>query len=569
MANNIVNIPAITESSFEGKMDVIAGHLENIANGVGKTSEAIDLAAEASIDGTNTTQVFKLWWASMAGSPQTRYALLCRFANLCAAAWQNKTYGLKWYDSAISGDTTMTPIKDLVGKTAAQLCTEATEAVEDWADEDPMTWYIRGNALSLADGTMNIIALEGESGFDISGESAPVYTFALSKYRRVHNDGEYNYKEWRLAPAEGFHPMAGDVDPEGNRRPITWQPTFPGGLNRNGNLTSGAGIAPYINASAAAGNTAAKKWNNYEGLWTDCASVYILDMWQLRHFNLENSGICEGCTSYNLDYTAAVSEEGVKRVIVTTAQGANFIVGSAVRVGATSRGTDNVLAQIASIDDVTIGGVNYKEINLDVDEEFDTVAGTTHIATMPWFSGATEALPGHKDGCIHSLTAGKGPARIAGIEILDGAYVLQLDPLYNVTSVTEDGAAYDIYVARDSARLSTSVANYTKIGSVTVPIRNNAPATSEWIYISRLLNNSEICFPDEWAADASASKYFKSAFYRTNSAGVRCPWRFGSLNLGGFGGLSCLSGNATPGSSNWYGRPRLGDSGKKRGEPAA
>ena len=197
------------------------------------------------------------------------------------------------------------------------------------------------------------------------------------------------------------------------------------------------------------------------------------------------------------------------------------------------------------------------------------MAGTTHIATMPWFSGATEALPGHKDGCIHSLTAGKGPARIAGIEILDGAYVLQLDPLYNVTSVTEDGAVYDLYVARDSTKLASAVTNYTKVGSVTAPIRNNAPATSEWIYVSHLLDNSEICFPDEFAADASSTKYLKSAFGRADSAGVRCPWRFGNLGHGGHDGLSSLSGNVTPGYSGWYSRPRLGDSGKKRGEPAA
>jgi hypothetical protein len=290
-------------------------------------------------------------------------------------------------------------------------------------------------------------------------------------------------------------------------------------------------------------------------------------MWQLKHFNLENSGICEGCTSYSLDYTAAVSEEGVKRVIVTTAQGGNFIIGSTVSVGSSARASANLVAQIASIDDVTIEGTAYKEVNLDVDEEFDTEAGVTHISTLPWFSGMTENLPGHKDGCYHSLTAGKGPARIAGIEILDGAYVLQLDPLMNVTSVTENGAVYDLYVARDSTKLSSAVTNYTKVGSVTVPIMNNAPATAEWIYVKELLDNSEVMFPDKFGA--SSTTFLKSAFTRTGSAGVRAPWRFGHLSNGGYAGLAYLGGNNGPGSSSWYSRPRLGDSGKKRGEPAA
>ena len=554
-----------TNIPLEKTLIRIAKANEDIAKGVGKTSEAVDLAAQASIDGTNTTSTFWLWWASQAGSPLTKYELLCRWFSILAAAWQHKTYGLKWYDADISGSSDMTPTGDLAGKTAAQLCTKDTVAVADWADEDPMTWYIRGNALSLTDGTMNIIALEGESGFDISGESAPVYTFSLAKYKRQHNDGEFNYKEFRTAPAEGFTPMAGDIAPNGTVRPMTWLPTFGGGLTRSGKLSSGAGLPPALWLSASGGNTKAKLWNNFEGLWTDCATIYLLDMWQLRHFNLENSGICEGCTSYSLDYTAAASETGVKRVILTPGQAGNFIVGSTVSVGSSARSSSNVLAQIASIDDVTIEGTTYKEVNLDVDEEFDTVAGTTHISTMPWHSGATEMLPEKKDGCPHSLTDGRSPARIMGVEILDGAYVLQLDPLMNVTQVDADGAVYELYVARDSTILSSAVTNYTKVGSATVPIMNNNPSSGEWIYIKELLTNKEVMFPDMFGG--SSTTYLKSAFARTGSAGVRAPWRFGYLNVGGAAGLACLGGNG-PSGSDWGSRPRLGDSGKKRGELA-
>jgi hypothetical protein len=47
------------------------------------------------------------------------------------------------------------------------------------------------------------------------------------------------------------------------------------------------------------------------------------------------------------------------------------------------------------------------------------------------------------------------------------------------------------------------------------------------------------------------------AFNGTNSAGVRCPWRFGNLNDNANYGLACENGNNTPGNSNWNGRPRL------------
>ena len=550
------------------KMEEVVKNLKKIADGVGKTQKAIDLAAQSSLDGTNTTQVFWAWFAAAQDGVTSKYDLLCRFANIAAAAWHNKTYGLEWYYYTQSGNTSMTPTGDLADKSAAQLCTESTSPVADWADEDPMTWYIRANALSNADGTMNITAFEGEPEFDLSGESAPVYRFSLALYKRTHNDGTYNYKAFRTTPALDFEPMAGDISPAGTRRPITWQPCFGGGLNSEGNLTSGAGRKPYVFASAAAGNTAAKKWSNYEGLWTDCASIWLLDMWQLRHFNTENSGICEGCTSYSIDKTAAVSETGVKRVVLTTSDASGYLVGSAVSVGSSSRASGNPILQITSITDVTIDNTAYKAINLDVPDgsEFDTTAGTTHIATMPWFSGATEALPGHKDGCINSLTAGKGPARIAGVEILDGAYVLQLDPLMNITSVSLDGAVYDLYVQRNSENLASAVTNYTKVGSVTVPIMNNNPTSGEWIYIKQLLDNPEVMFPDEFGG--SSTTYLKSAFYRSGSVGVRAPWRFGSLSNGGYAGLACLYGGSSPSDSNWYSRPRLGDSGKKRGELA-
>ena len=79
--------------------------------------------------------------------------------------------------------------------------TDTTTDVTDWAEEDLMTWYIRGNALSLADGTMNILALEGEREFDITGETAPVYCFSLALCLKEWEDASYMYNSWRTIPA--------------------------------------------------------------------------------------------------------------------------------------------------------------------------------------------------------------------------------------------------------------------------------------------------------------------------------------------------------------------------------
>ena len=467
----------------------------------------------------------------------------------------------------------MTPMDDLADKAAAQLCTENTEAIEDWADEDPMTWYIRANALSLEDGTMNITYFEGEDGFDITGEDAPVYTFALALWIKEWNDGAYDYISFRTTRGSGYYPDAGDVDPKNKKRPITWHATFPGGLDSKGALTSGAGIKAYNFTSATAGIQKARQKTIYEGLWNDCDTRWILRMWQLRHFDLENSNIAEGCTSYNYQYMVALPEENVKRVLLSASQAAGFIVGSTVSVGDMGAQSNKDrwnawmrnladLVKVSSIEKVTVNGTEYTAINLDISGTITTTA-TTCISTMPWHSGATEALPGHKDGCTFSLTAGKTPLRVAGVEVLDGSYTIGLDPLYDTTANEAGGFDYTVYQCRDSQKLSGSItADYEDTGIV------YSGMPSGWNYVKAFIKSKlGVLFPK--LIGGSSTTYFKSAFYGTNSAGVRCPWRFAALNAGGSAGLAGGGGSAAPGYSAWNCRPRLCGAGKKRGEWSA
>ena len=567
MADEVIRIDRPKESTVKRIADALTGSFG-----------AFGLKVLKNADGTNTTD---LWWeyyyACIASGETDKYAILESFMKYLAGAWKDKTYTLKSYDAGVSSLSTMTPLDDLADKTAAQLCTDTTAAVTDWADEDPMTWYIRANALSLQDGTMNIIAFEGEADFDVTGEVAPVYTFQMAHWIKEWNDGSYNYISFRTTQAGGYYPDAGDVGPDNKKRALTWHPSFGGGLNSAGALTSGAGRKPYIFASANAGITAARLWDDdgngghYEGLWSDCDTRFLLRMFQLRHFNLENSSILEGCTGYSLQYTAAVAETGVKRVLVTTAQGANFVVGSCVCVGdpgdvtVTDRGRSDMrnlanLVQISSIENVEVGGTTYTALNLELDETINTTA-TTRISTMPWYTGSTEKLPGHKDGSIASLTNGKTPARIAGIEVLDGAYVLGLDPLYQVTA-GEDSThwTYHVYECRNSEHLAGSVtSNYRDTGIV---VENIAQG---WNWVKSFVRTKlGVLFPNLFGG--SSSTYFKSAFAGATSAGVRSPWRFGALGAGGNAGVACGYGDAAPSNSVWYSRPRLGGSGKKRGE---
>ena len=553
----------------------MAAALEAIAlNGGQNSAEALDAACRQLLDGTNTTRVFWSWYPrALAAGETDKYKLLSRFATAAAQAWNGKTYTLRSYDPSVSGITKMTPMDDLADKVAAQLCTENTEAVEDWADEDPMTWYIRANALSLEDGTMNITYFEGEDGFDITGEDAPVYTFALALWIKEWNDGAYDYISFRTTRGSGYYPDAGDVDPKNKKRPITWHATFPGGLDSKGALTSGAGIKAYNFASATAGIQKARQKTIYEGLWNDCDTRWILRMWQLRHFDLENSNIAEGCTNYNYQYMAALPEENVKRVLLSASQAAGFIVGSTVSVGDMGAQSNKDrwnawmrnladLVKVSSIEKVTVNGTEYTAINLDISGTITTTA-TTCISTMPWHSGATEALPGHKDGCTFSLTAGKTPLRVAGVEVLDGSYTIGLDPLYDTTANEAGGFDYTVYQCRDSQKLSGSItADYEDTGIV------YSGMPSGWNYVKAFIKSKlGVLFPK--LIGGSSTTYLKSAFCGTYSAGVRCPWRCALLYGGGSAGLAAEAGSSAPGYSSWSSRPRLCGAGKKRGEWSA
>lgn len=536
-------------------------------------ASTLDGMYTAMLDGTNTQKIFKLWWPFAVTQSENKYSCLERFAAMLDTAWGDKTYTVRNIHESVSGDASGTPLDDLAdGRSAAPLVTDVSTGVVDWAENDPMTWYVRANAKSLADGTMEVLAVETEAAFDVTGETAPVYCFSPALAVKEWDDGSYRYTSWHMRAGDGYVPMAGDVAPDGTHRLLTWHPAFYGGKNSAGGMTSGAGLLPMPWTSANAALPLARKLTAYDGLWCDCDTQFALMAWRLRHWTLSNSGQLEGCTNYNYQYTLAAAETGVKRVLLAKAQGANLLAGSCVCLGERGSNTDtdrnhgynhNVfdVAKILSVETVTVNDTEYAAVNLDLASTIDTTT-TMLVSTMPWPNGTTEALPGHSDGCIGNLTNGKYPYRIAGMEMQIGSYCEELDPLWQAILVDDDHWHYDVYSCRDSEKLAGSITeNYQKVGEFDLPNANKW----NWNYI-RALNKmaAEAQIPTKFGG--SSSTFVKAAFYSPSGAGVYAPWRFGYLNGGTVCGLPCASGDRGPGSSTWYGVPRLAGSGKKRGE---
>ena len=536
-------------------------------------ASTLDGMYTAMLDGTNTQKIFKLWWPFAVTQSENKYSCLERFAAMLDTAWGDKTYTVRNIHESVSGDASGTPLDDLAdGRSAAPLVTDASTGVADWAENDPMTWYVRANAKSLADGTMEVLAVETEAAFDVTGETAPVYCFSPALAVKEWDDGSYLYTSWHMRASGDYVPMAGDVAPDGTHRLLTWHPAFYGGKNSAGGMTSGAGLLPMPWTSANAALPLARKLTAYDGLWCDCDTQFALMAWRLRHWTLSNSGQLEGCTNYNYQYTLAVAETGVKRVLLTKAQGANLLAGSCVCLGERGSNTNNDrnqaynhnvfnIAKILSVETVTVNDTEYAAVNLDLASTIDTTT-TMLVSTMPWPNGTTEALPGHSDGCIGSLTNGKYPYRIAGMEMQIGSYCEELDPLWQASLVDDDHWHYDVYSCRDSEKLAGSITtNYQKVGEFDLPNANKW----SWNFI-RALNKmaAEAQIPTKFGG--SSSTYVRAAFASPGGAGVYAPWRFGNLCDGGNCGLPCASGSTGPGVSDWYGVPRLAGSGKKRGE---
>lgn len=212
-----------------------------------------------------------------------------------------------------------------------------------------------------------------------------------------------------------------------------------------------------------------------------------------------------GCNSYNLSFNLAIGETGVKRALVTPAQGVQFIVGSCVSIG-TNKERGRVtcydvmnIAPIKSIETVEIDGVQYSALNFDVENTFNTTTAL-FVVTQPWRTGATDDVQGN-DGSPINNTSNKEPFKLQGIEVMTGVTEC-------ASSETASQTA-DEYILYSNRKSSDIVLN--AIGTNSVALGQVIKAdTALWRYIAEL----------NWQDDPE--KYFVPTQYNaTNTTGYK------------------------------------------------
>ena len=545
-----INIPRDTTMQLLVKVhrDQIAGEMDL------KYKEKVAAAtSKAEVDA-----LFTEWW-KIQYNPElfTKAEMLERwFGNVLV---DSRVHGVTTprYDKSTSMIGTLTD--DSTGLT----CTPSTEST---AGNDPFAhlpqfWCLEVAAEKKADGSHEIFYVEHiDDTAKVRGGEHLCWMIQKNTYKREWQDKDYKYLKTRCTPAPGYKRWKEGTDRTGKVHEYMAHPKYYAGLDADGAITCGTGLAPVNRTSHSTGVT---RWRargtQYSG--ASGSLLKFLDaMMRLKYGRKGNSGKIEGCSSYSFQYTVAVAETGVERVILTTAQAANLFVGSAVMLG-TNASTDRNAASaysifdakvITAIETVNIDGTDYSAVYVDNGgKTFDTVAGTTMLSTAPYYSGWNDNVLG-RDGSRYSPTSGKEPGMIQGVEFMNGSYLIVSDELWQWSTDADGNYNFDCFKCYDQSKVGSAInENYEQITGAHLVYP--AGTGGAWTYITDNIIDDDVLWPEATTA-AGSGVGVGAGFSRIPAAsGVRAAWCFGILYNGGFGSVSCRSSSSWVSGASWNG----------------
>ena len=275
-------------------------------------------------------QLFVDWWHGQWVEGESTY-------NNMLARW----FGNVLHDDRVHGiklplfATSQSPTGELTDDSVGLVCEPSTEAEAKRDDFAHLAqfWCVEVAAEKNTDGTHTIYACEFIDPLDVVRAGGPddgkhlVWVLQKNTYTREWNEDGYRYFKMQCDPAEGWETWPQGTDRQKNVYPYMANPKYGAGLEDDGTIGCRTGLPP-VNYSSHDANVA---------LWRQRGSQYAgasgnLLKWQLAMIWLKygvkgNSGTIEGHSSQNLQYAAAVSESGVQRILLNTAQASNFKVG--------------------------------------------------------------------------------------------------------------------------------------------------------------------------------------------------------------------------------------------------
>ena len=479
-------------------------------------------------------------------------------------------FGKVLEDSRVHGVTTpryaksTSMIGELTDDSVGLVCTPSTEAT---AGSDPFAhlpqfWCLEVAAEKKADGSHEIFYVEHiDSTKDVRSGEHLCWMVQKNTWKREWKNDEYKYLKTRCHPASGYKRWPEGTDRTGKVHEYIAHPKYYAGIAADGKITCGTGLAPVNRTSH---QTGVSKWRARGAQYSGASGslVKFLDaMVRLKYGRKGNSGKIEGCTSYNYQYTVAVSETGVERVILTKEQAANLLVGSAVMLGIQSGSDRNTASNysifdgklITAIETVNIDGTDYSAVYVDNGgTKFDTEAGKSYLSTSPYYSGWNDSVLG-RDGSRYSPTSGKEPGMIQGVEFMNGSYLIVSDELWQWSQDANENYCFDCYKCYDQSKVGSAInENYEKVNVPTLIFPKDTAAWT-WKYITDNAINDDVLWPEATNASGSGVGVGAGFFCDPAASGVRAAWCFGALDGGGIAGVPCRYSNLWVSAAYWGG----------------
>ena len=519
------------------------------------------LAASSS---SEVDTLFAQWWARNYTEDANKVDLLDRWFS--KVLHSEKTYGTKLPLFATSQSAAGERTDNSIGMTCTP-STNSTAGQDDFA-KTPEFWCLEVSAEKTESGGFEVYKIEHIDPIDEVRDGTHL-TMVLQKntYWKEWQDNSYHYVQLKSNAGEGFHQWPQGTSRDGTTHAFIANPKYYAGI-KDGTITVGTDLA-VINFTSH--NSGVGLWRQrgtqYSGA-AGCTIKFLDIMFKLKYAVKGNSGTIEGCSNYNFQYAAAVSENDVERFIVTTSQGANFKVGSTVIVGnkgggdSVDRGVASMrsivdLKKIKNIDTVNIEDTDYIAIYIDNGgTTFSTVAGETYISTMPYHSGYNDDVLGY-DGSKTNYTNGREPGLIQKIEFQNGAYLILSDELWQWGQDAESNYTFDCYVCRDQSKVTTNGSisdDYIKQEDLTLTFPSTQ--TEQWQYIEDIAINDDygVLWPKKVSTTAGSGTGCKAGFYvNPASSGVRAGSCFCNLWIGGHCGVAARHSNVSVSNARWNG----------------
>ena len=478
-------------------------------------------------------------------------------------------FGNVLVDTRVHGVTTprysksTSMIGELTDDSTGLVCTPSTEST---AGSDPFAhlpqfWCLEVSAEKNTDGSHTIYYVEHiDDTSDVRSGEHLCWVLQKNTYKREYQDKDYKYLKTRCTPAPGYKRWKEGTDRTGKVHEYMAHPKYYAGIDADGGITCGTGLKPVNRTSHQTGVT---RWRGRGAQYSGASGslVKFLDaMVRLKYGRKGNSGKIEGCVNYNYQYTVAVSETSVERVILTKEQAANLLVGSAVMLGIQSGSDRNTASNysifdgklITAIETVTIEEKEYSAVYVDNGgKTFDTTAGSTYLSTSPYYSGWNDNVLG-RDGSRYSPTSGKEPGMIQGVEFMNGSYLIVSDELWQWSTDADGNYNFDCFKCYDQSKVGSAInENYEQITGAHLVYP--AGTGGAWTYITDNIIDDDVLWPEATIATGSGVGV-GAGFYRPPAAsGVRAAWCFGTLSDGGSGSVSCRSSYYWVSHAYWHG----------------